>query len=284
MSLFRAFNLSVLGESHLKMGKPCQDYSLSSYGGEYAVAIVCDGHGGNKHFRSEIGSRIAAQETLNSIHDLMKERFRKNWIGIKINDIFTKDPDSFLKQLAGNIIFRWREKVQEDFLNHPFSQEETNTLMLSSPNKPSIDDSWISVYGTTLIAVVVSRKFWFGLQIGDGKCVSVNQDGSCSQPIPWDDNCFLNVTTSLCDSDSLSRFRYFFENDKLPIAVFLGTDGIDDTFGTDDSLYDFYLTFLKMIKDKGLEPSINEMQNYLPRMSAKGSQDDMSLAAIILNN
>ena len=42
------FNVTKMGASHVKSGKPCQDYSLSweSEDKQVQVAIVCDGHGG----------------------------------------------------------------------------------------------------------------------------------------------------------------------------------------------------------------------------------------------
>lgn len=70
-----------------------------------------------------------------------------------------------------------------------------------------------SAYGATLIGVVVTKDFWFGVHIGDGKCVVFDKAGVDSEPIPWDEQCFLNITTSICDSNAGSEFRYFFSRE-----------------------------------------------------------------------
>lgn len=281
MSKFEVFQVQEIGASHIKEGKPCQDFALSSYGNEYAVAIVCDGHGGSKYFRSDRGSRLAAKQTMEAIHEFMKNRFSKNKQGGKLVDQLLAQPDKFMNQLATNIIFRWRECLAADYAREPFSETETAILTPKELTAFQVEDGWITAYGTTLIAAVRAKKFWFGLHIGDGKCVVVSDSGEYSQPIPWDDKCFLNQTTSLCDVQALSRFRYFFDNKNLPVAIFLGSDGVDDTFGADEGLHNFYKTILQLISEKGFTNGIAELQSYLPQLSAKGSQDDISIAAIL---
>ena len=294
MSKFEVFNVKEIGASHIKEGKPCQDFVLSSTGKEYAVAIVCDGHGGNKYFRSDRGSRMAAEQAMEAIHEFMKSRFSKNPKGEKILDNLLTRPDTFMTQLAANIIYRWRESIAKDFTNEAFSETETAILTPKELAAIQQEDGWVTAYGTTLIAVVRAKMFWFGLHIGDGKCVVVSKNGEYSQPIPWDEKCFLNQTTSLCDSQALSKFRWFpfenetqpaamfpFNNENLPVAIYLGSDGVDDTFGTDEGLYNFYKTVLQLFKEKGMEKGKEELQNYLPTLSAKGSQDDISIAGIL---
>ncbi|MCL4484605.1 MAG: protein phosphatase 2C domain-containing protein [Bacteroidetes bacterium] len=280
MQKLQAFHVCEIGASHIKDGKPCQDFSLSYESRDYAVAIVCDGHGGNKYLRSDRGSRMAAEQTMEAVSELMKNRFRKSLMGMKVMDTLLTYPEKFMSQLAANIIYRWRECVEKDFAGEPFSEKEIAVLTPKELDSFQADDGWVTAYGTTLIVAVMARNFWFGLQIGDGKCVAVSDKGAFSQPIPWDDSCFLNVTTSLCDVQALSRFRNYFSAENLPAAIFVGSDGVDDTFGTDDALHDFYQTVLKLFAEKGMEQAKVELQNYLPTLSTKGSQDDIAIAGI----
>lgn len=281
MSKFNVFNLTEIGASHIKEGKVCQDYSLSGEGSDYSVAIVCDGHGGNKYFRSDRGSRIAAEQTQEAIREFMKSRFTKKQQGGKEIDSLYADPDAFMKQLSANIIYRWRTGIAEDFQQEPFTDEEKVLLSPKDLAAYQQDEGWVSAYGTTLIAAVRAKDFWFGLHIGDGKCVTVGTEGTSAQPIPWDDKCFLNVTTSLCDAQALSSFRYFFQTDNLPMAIFVGTDGIDDTFGNDVALHNFYQTVIKLFTEKGMKEGVEELKAYLPKLSEKGSRDDVSIAGIV---
>lgn len=121
---------------------------------------------------------------------------------------------------------------------------------------------------------------WFGIHIGDGKCVAVNPEGKFVQPIPWDEKCFLNATTSICDSDALNRFRSFF-SEKLPVAVFVGSDGIDDCFSTEEQLNNLYKTVLYSFASSDFDSAVTDLSDYLPRLSAKGSGDDVSIAAVL---
>jgi hypothetical protein len=98
------------------------------------------------------------------------------------------------------------------------------------------------------MAACVHPDGWFAFQIGDGKCVTIHPTPSytnlnnptpsyttlTSEPIPTDDRCFLNTTTSLCDPDATTEFRFCGGNaETTPVAIFLGTDGIDDAFPKD---------------------------------------------------
>ncbi len=282
MSKLYTFSVTSIGASHIKDEKVCQDFALSGEGSDYAVAIVCDGHGGNKYFRSDQGSRIAAEQAHAAIRDFMKSRFAKLQQGGKVVDMLLNNPETYLNQLSANIIYRWREAIAADFKLEPFTEDEKAILSPKELSAFLLEEGWVSAYGTTLIAVVRSKEFWFGLHIGDGKCVAIDSTGEYSQPIPWDEKCFLNQTTSLCDENALSRFRYFFSKENLPIAILIASDGVDDTFGTDEALHGFYKTILQLFTEKGMSNGVAELTTYLPQLSAKGSQDDISIAGILV--
>ena len=105
-------------------------------------------------------------------------------------------------------------------------------------------------YGCTLIAYVVTEKFSFGMQIGDGKCVVIDKNGTFSEPIPWDENCQMNVTTSICDSNAADEFRFFVTEEK-PSAVFCGSDGIDDSYANVEEMYALYRSIIKIFIEYG---------------------------------
>jgi len=277
MGEFKAFDVRSIGASHIKSGKSCQDYSFSSYGDKFAMAIVCDGHGGDKYVRSEIGSKRATDICSEAIKSLFGKRINNQTAIAK----FQPNAEATLQQLASFIIFKWREAVETDFTSHPFTVEEFEHLSDKDKTSLSSPDGWVSAYGTTLIATVRTSEFWFGLHIGDGKCVVVSETDDYLQPIPWDDKCFLNATTSLCDEKALERFRVFFSTEKLPKAIFVASDGVDDTFGTDEALHGFYKSVMQLFKEKPFDEAKTELQSFLPGLSAKGSQDDISIAGII---
>lgn len=282
MSKFLAFSVSVIGASHIKENKVCQDFALHGIGSDYALVIVCDGHGGKKYFRSNRGARIAAEMARTAIREFMRSRFTRLQQGGKVVDTLLSNSNVYLNQLSANIIFRWREAIAKDVAIEPFTEAEKSMLTPKELASFLSEEGWVSAYGTTLIAAVRAEKFWFGLHIGDGKCVTVNALGEYAQPIPWDEKCFLNQTTSLCDEHALSRFRYYFSKDNLPVAIFIASDGVDDTFGTNEALHDFYKTVLQLFSEKGMSDGVIELQNYLPQLSEKGSQDDISITGIFM--
>ena len=66
----QAFNHHCQGESHKKNdNKPCQDYSISYADNDIAIAIVSDGHGGDRYFRSHFGSQFVSEIIFDTIKD-----------------------------------------------------------------------------------------------------------------------------------------------------------------------------------------------------------------------
>lgn len=266
-----AFHAITRGSSHILTDKPCQDCAASHYTKDYAIGIVADGHGSDRYFRSERGARFAVEITMTTLQELLSST--KNMKQLPKGD--------WQKQIATSIISRWNDRIEKDRSEATFTDNELSVLKDS--DKQEIESGrWQFVYGTTLIAVVMTKDCYFGLQIGDGKCVAIDAAGKPQQPIPWDDRCFLNQTTSLCDNDAISIIRSVYTTNNLPVAVFAASDGVDDTYTTDERLYTFYQTLWKMLRDNP-DKAVADLQDFLPKMSEQGSHDDISIAGVIRN-
>ena len=61
--MFQGVHSTVIGDSHIRKGIVCQDSSGTVVTDKFAIAVVADGHGSAKHFRSDVGSRIAVKIT-----------------------------------------------------------------------------------------------------------------------------------------------------------------------------------------------------------------------------
>lgn len=267
----KSFSLSVQGASHIKKNKECQDHSGYYSDENYVVAIVCDGHGGDDYMRSAKGSYYACDAAETEIRSFLEEIDSER---------FFSDPERYMRDLEASIINKWNCAIDEDYKSHPFTEEELSGVSERARRKYLQDERIESAYGTTLIAAAMTKEFWFGIHIGDGKCVAVSRNGEFSEPIPWDPKCFLNATTSICDSDAIERFRHFYSKE-LPAAVFVGSDGIDDCFKNDEQFHNFYKTVLYSLGTSDFDSSVAELKDYLPRLSEKGSRDDMSVAAVL---
>ena len=279
------FNHTCIGYSHLQTGKPCQDASYAETSDRMSIAIVSDGHGGAIHSRSDVGAQLA----IFAAQGVIEDHPLSDW----------ENPDK-RQALFKEIVNTWTVLTIDHYYDNLTEQE-----IAQLPLFPDVEQSIRNIttlYGCTLMAACVHPNGWFAFQIGDGKCVTINRvsreasekDNSTqsyttlhnstqsltSEPIPTDDRCFLNMTTSLCDPNAATEFRFCGgDNDTTPVAIFLGSDGIDNSWGTDEALHNFYIEVLKHCTSA--EDVTHDLAEALPQLSQAGSQDDMSVAAIV---
>lgn len=267
------FAFSEQGYNHIKSDKVCQDSSGCYSDDSMAVVVVADGHGSDNYPRTDRGSSFAVEATITAVREFVKTA-EESEIDISV------DSDSYLEQLAKNILANWYAAVEADSKKYPFSEEELSKVSEKYKKRYMSGQRQEKAYGTTLIAACQTKNYWFGLQIGDGKCVCISQDGSMSEPIPWDEDCQANITTSICDSEAIEEFRYYFTKE-CPIATLIGTDGIDDSYANAEEMYVLYRSILTIFAEHGRETGEAEIQAFLPGLSRKGSGDDVSIAGIV---
>lgn len=273
MNTIYDFAFSEQGYNHIKSGKVCQDFSGHYADNSMAVVVVADGHGSDNYPRTDRGSSFAVEATITAIKEFVKT------VEDSAIDI-SEDSDSYLEQLAKNILANWYAAVDADLEKYPFSEEELSKVSDKYKKKYMSGQRLEKAYGTTLIAACQTNHYWFGLQIGDGKCVCISQDGSMYEPIPWDEDCQANITTSICDSEAIEEFRYCFMTE-CPVATLMGTDGIDDSYANSEEMYVLYRSILAIFAEHGCETGENEIKAFLPGLSRKGSGDDVSIAGIV---
>lgn len=274
-SEWSTFDTVTIGASHLKKEKKCQDSAASGKYGIAAYAVVCDGHGGKDYIRSDRGSAFAVE----SFQAALKDEQLLAEISDKIN---TDSAEKTIYKFVDRVISNWNNKVDQDVERFPFGEDELTEV---SPEMYSFykKGEWCrTAYGTTLIGFVVCKDFCFGIQIGDGKCVMLKQNGKYTQPIPWDEMCCRNRTTSLCDPKAICKFRIYIGKE-LPAAVFAATDGIDNSFESNEKLYEFYDVIMTGLEKMDLQSALQQFAAYLPQLSREGSRDDMAVGMIFHN-
>lgn len=267
------FAFSEQGHNHIKSDKVCQDSSGHYSDNSMAVVAVADGHGSDNYPRTDRGSSFAVEATITAIKEFVKTA-EDNAIDI------SQDSNSYLEQLAKNILANWYAAVDADLEKYPFSEEELSKVSDKYKKRYLSGQRPEKAYGTTLIAACQTKDYWFGLQIGDGRCVCISQDGFMYEPIPWDEDCQANITTSICDSEAIEEFRYCFMKE-CPVATLMGTDGIDDSYANSEEMYVLYRSILAIFAEHGRETGEYEMQAFLPGLSRRGSGDDVSIAGIV---
>lgn len=288
---------SCQGESHIESNKVCQDASYSEVNERMSIAIVCDGHGGVRYFRSDIGAQKAIEATKQCVSSFVDNIDIKAFAGKPFTQKLaitseakagqpTKDTitDKAFRQLFSSIIYNWREAIGKHAAETPLSEKEKSDIEEKYINDFINGIGLEKTYGCTLMCYVKTDTYWFAFHIGDGKCIAFDNEGKWSEPIPWDEQCFLNKTTSLCDSSALDEFRYCYCGDGTsPMAVFLGSDGIDDSFGETENMINFYVQILKLLANEEEDKTNAIIKETLPELSKIGSKDDMSIACVYDN-
>ena len=272
MKDYTVINAHHIGNMHIQKNLPCEDFSMSYEDDNMAIAVISDGHGDKNCFRSGKGAEIACEtavELCKKFYETSESMFSEYGI-VALENV--------LKGLEAEIAKNWKQKVLEDAENEPFTDEELEGVSDKMREVYNSGKKMEKAYGCTLILAVMTEKYWYGLQIGDGKCVSAYDDGVFVEPIPQDENCVANYSTSLCGENAEVNFMHYY-SDIIPKGVFVFSDGVEESFdrsGLYNCLYSIDV-WLEQGKETALE-SINEL---LPKISEGGSGDDVSISAIL---
>lgn len=292
-----SFSATETGYNHIKAepSKVCEDASDFYDDGKMHICVVADGHGSDNYPRTDRGSQYAVDAAIEQIKAFVQkiynpdpenpEKSEKESNELIEKLLYTKfDETHLLRYLSRNILMKWREFVEKNVEENPFQEAEMTNVSDKYKKKYMPEDvserRVEKAYGCTLIAYVVTEKFSFGIQIGDGKCVVIDKNGTFLEPIPWDENCQMNVTTSICDSDAADEFRFFVTEEK-PSAVFCGSDGIDDSYANVEEMNALYRSIIKIFVEYGRDVGKAEIREYLPVLTKRGSGDDVSIALIM---
>lgn len=270
-----SLNCTIKGANHKKNDTECEDASDHFFGDSISVCVVADGHGSKEYPRTALGSKYAVETFMSLVSEFADK--------VPLETMSADEQNDMMLQFEKSILNEWHRKVKTDIEEHPFSTEELSVLSEKSKQRYESEEAADKhkAYGTTLIAFVVTDKYAFGVQIGDGSGVVFDQELSASIPIPEDENCQLNITTSLCDDNAIDEFRHIVFTDNIPAAFFCGTDGIEDSFVSTEELFSFYKGVLSVFDEYGYEKTMQELNEYLPILTQKGSGDDVSIGAII---
>ncbi len=265
--MFNGFSHSVMGASHEKTGLVCQDSSAFKVGDGYAIAVVADGHGSKKHFRSHLGSKFAVEAAIEAIDRFYEEReeLEKN---------LPSNAKLIIKNIEKQVISNWNIKVEKHIAANPVTAQEKSKF--TAEEFEAIPPE--SYYGTTLVAAVTGSNYTFGLQIGDGSLVAIFEDGKAVMPMEYNESAPANVTASMCNSNAATMFSSFYVPNKRLIAMFGSTDGLYTSFGSEFDFLDYHSIITSQLVN--LESFKKAIINNLTKRSRYGTEDDISLACI----
>lgn len=265
--MYKGFSYSMTGASHIIKDMVCQD-SAAHYAAEnFSAAVVADGHGSKKHFRSNIGSEIAVNCTLDVI-----KRFYSD--ADEFNRQFPKNHKMIMRNIERQIISEWNSRVNEHFLLNPITEAEKSQFTQEEFAEISVE----SYYGTTLVAAVISKDFTFGFQIGDGSLIAVFEDGHTSMILDYEESNPANITASMCNSNAITMFNSYYIDNKKIGAVFVSTDGLYTSFGSDLEFFNYHTIIADQLAES--EEFSETVKKNIQKRTNFGTQDDISLACV----
>ena len=281
------FALSIKGASHYDSGKPMQDYSKAARAEDHCIGIVCDGHGSDKHFRSEVGSRLATEVTF----DLLSQwaTTYPTW------EAFNVDVPDRLERLKLAILTGWQRAVEEYTAQNPITEEEMTKASNTFKSRKTFDVG--TPYGTTLLATLMCRDYYLVIMLGDGAIMKI-KPGEGDNPAAtatgamvefpgkkvYDDSPH-SATDSLCSPESYYSIFFSYgqldEEEDYGVLFALGSDGISEAFMKDESLVKEFMLHFDNYLQVGMEQALQDSENRLNRLSqVSAAHDDISIAYV----
>lgn len=249
------------GASHVRHNKPNQDAfgQLTLTKENIRILSVSDGHGSNRSFRSDIGSKLAVKTALEVSKYFFSDSPSISIIQNKIDILYRR------------IISNWKKKVENHLFRNPFSEQESTIL-------PDEKDAEIA-YGATLLLVIIMPTYLVCIQIGDGNIVILDSDENISIPIQADPSLIANDTYSLCQEDSIKNIQCeIIPFTQKPKFILLSTDGLANSFSDDKDFMQAVKEICQVINEHGTNLFFSEILNWLNEYTTQGSGDDITIS------
>lgn len=275
---------SIRGFNHIRSNKPNQDrvkyIPIPPQDNFPNILAISDGHSSEKCFRSEQGAEFAVETAIEVLFEIGKNRKILKFETYKIREWIQAS-------IIPNIISEWRNKVLQDFDEHPFSEAEIQTFYqedLFEHLENVGEKTKLRIYGATLLSVVIIEDLFIYLRIGDGDIFYREND--VTHQI-FENRTFGVETNSLCLDNPENYFDIFIQNfpSHNPDIILASSDGYSNSFPDDDTFLEIAQIYAQYIADYGFDFTFEVMIDYfLERASRKGSGDDMSLGIIKKDN
>jgi len=276
---WRVIGETVPGASHLRAGIPNQDslLQLRESGRSLPLVVsISDGHGSNKCFRSDRGSRFAVKRAAQLVSEFLDER--------RGHFDFAEIESRGREWLPQEFIRRWREAVEIDLKRQPFTSQEFETLLKKESQRARelVEANPLLAYGATSLTVAVEESFILYFQLGDGDMLTVSDGGEVARPLPEDNRLFANETTSLCTTGAERDFRFHLQriSGTPPALILLSTDGYVNSFSNEEGFLKVGSDLLEMLRTDGFDFVNESLKGWLEEATQMGSGDDTTLAII----
>ena len=264
------FGKSVKGATHERNGLPLQDNCrIEEISDKITIIAVADGHGSSKCPRSDRGSLIAVNTFCSVIKNYLLNYGKEKDGLTNLVTFLNREGDM---RFAQDICEEWQARVKQSFYKN-----KDNSVLDKEGN---IDWKKVySLYGTTLLGMLITDTFVFSFQIGDGDINYVTADEISSLVEPEK---FLGTEThSLSKVDAwrkaVASVRRKNADEDTPYMYMLSTDGFANSYVSQEEFNKTYREYYEMIGQHGYEAVRDNLEKWLKETSELGCGDDITV-------
>lgn len=264
------FGKSVKGATHERNGLPLQDNCrIEEISDKITIIAVADGHGSSKCPRSDRGSLIAVNTFCSVIKNYLLNYGKEKDGLTNLVTFLNREGDM---RFAQDICEEWQARVKQSFYKN-----KDNSVLDKEGN---IDWKKVySLYGTTLLGMLITDTFVFSFQIGDGDINYVTADEISSLVEPEK---FLGTEThSLSKVDAwrkaVASVRRKNADEDTPHMYMLSTDGFANSYVSQEEFNKTCREYYEMIGQHGYEAVRDNLEKWLKETSELGCGDDITV-------
>jgi len=261
------FGESVQGASHKRAGTECQDsYKKTECDDGTVIMAVADGHGSKSCPFSKTGSCIAV-----NVFCKVMEEFQSSYSD-NLEMLLTYLNREGDTKVAQAIDFEWKRRVLKVHANN---KREIPQMDNGKKDKEKI----YTLYGSTLVGLMIMSPFLFAFQLGDGDISYVDNNGF--DQVLQTEKILGTETHSLSKIDSWKRahtlVRRRSSSDDLPSAFLMSTDGFSNSYKNEEEFRKTCTEYFTMLKEHGPDAINVNLKEWLSETSEMGCGDDITL-------
>ncbi len=260
----------VKGATHIRNQMPCQDSrKILEISENIAILAVADGHGGEKCPRSDRGSLIA----VNTFCEVMKNYLQSYGTqGQDLQSLITFLNREGELRIAQDICEEWQARVRQSYYKN---KAEGMLDEAGNVKWPSV----YTLYGTTLLGMLITDSFVFSFQIGDGDISRITE--AEVSPLVEPEK-FLGIEThSLSKPDAwrkaVASVWHREGETEASCMYMLSTDGFANSYTSDAEFQKTCRDYFRILREHGADAVQGNLKKWLTETSALGCGDDITV-------
>lgn len=264
------FGKSVKGATHERNGLPLQDScKIEEISDKITIIAVADGHGSSKCPRSDRGSMIAVNTFCAVIKNYLLNYGKEKDGLTNLVTFLNREGDM---RFAQDICEEWQARVKQSF----YKNKDESLVDAQG----SIDWKRVySLYGTTLLGMLITDTFVFSFQIGDGDINYITADEI--SPLVEPEKFLGTETHSLSKVDAwrkaVASVRRKNASEDVPYLYMLSTDGFSNSFVSQEEFKKTCREYYEMIDQHGYGAVKDNLEKWLKETSELGCGDDITV-------